>query len=76
MSKAWEQPDLTIVVYGKHGAGKSALIGEINDFLVAHGARTICLEGRIGEKKRRVIAPPPGLYHERPARVKIVEQCS
>lgn len=75
MGKSWEQPDLTIVVYGKkHGVGKSALIGEINDFLVAHGASTLCLEGPIGGKKQRVAPPPPGRYHKRAVKVKIVEQ--
>jgi hypothetical protein len=75
MSDKNKEPDLTVVVYGKDGAGKSALIGEIADFLLAHQCKVKCFQGPNGGKKQfRPEPPPPGRFHPRPLRVKLVEQ--
>lgn len=68
------QPDITVVVYGRTGAGKTSLIGEIGDFLTAHRCHVICVEGPAGGPKKQVALPAPGRFRERPLRVKLVEQ--
>lgn len=75
MSKHNQTPDITVVVYGHDGVGKSALIGEIADFLLAHECKVKCFEGPNGGKKSfRPAPPPPGKFRPKPLRVKIVEQ--
>lgn len=69
-----KQPDITVVVYGKKGIGKSSLIGEIGDFLTAHACKVVCVEGPAGGPKKQVALPAPGRFHARPLKVKLVEQ--
>jgi signal recognition particle GTPase len=72
MSK--NKDDMTIVVYGSKGVGKSSLIGEIADFLKEHDCDVMCVEGPAGGRKQWRPVPEPGNFHPRRLRVKIVEQ--
>ena len=63
--------DLTVVVYGAKGKGKSALIGEIAELVLACGGAVECVAGPSGEK-RRVRVPDPDNF-TRPLRVRFVE---
>lgn len=75
MSKHNKNADITIVIYGGKGVGKTSLIGEFADFLVAHDCQVKCFEGPNGGKKAFVPGlPEPGKFRPRPLRVKIVEQ--
>ena len=55
--------DLTVVVYGRRGCGKSALIGEIAELVLACGGQVRCLAGKTGERKRPVRQPDADKYH-------------
>ncbi len=66
--------DLTLVFYGRPAVGKSALMGEIADFLLSKGCEVVCLEGDVGTKKKRRDIPPPDRFNNCKLRVKLVEQ--
>jgi hypothetical protein len=66
-------PDLTVVVYGRSGVGKSALVGEIAELVLACGGEVECLRGEAGGPKRRVRVPDPDCFHK-PLKVRFVEQ--
>jgi ABC-type sugar transport system ATPase subunit len=64
--------DLTVVVHGRKGCGKSALIGEIAALIHACGGEVLCVAGRQGEPKKPVRTPDEDNFH-RALNVKLVE---
>lgn len=64
-------PDITVLIYGKAGSGKSALMGDLNAMLKDYGCEVRCFQSKTGGDVA-CRAPDEGQFNE-VRRVKIVE---
>lgn len=66
------KPDLTVVIHGGKGKGKSAFIGEMAELVLACGGTVEVVAGPAGAEKRPVRVPDPDQF-DKPLRVRFVE---